>query len=238
MSHAPDLDRLDERPDSELIALTVSGMTEAFGAIITRYNQRLYRVARTILHDNAEAEDAVQDAYLRAFTGLKDFRGEAGLGTWLTRIAVNESLGRLRRRRKSEPLDDAAPSWRTAEAEILVFPGAQRPMNPEQSLAIGEVRHLLERAIDDLPPAFRIVFVLRDIEGLSVEETADQLDLAEATVKTRLYRARRRLRKSLDDTVSSALRDTFPFRGARCERIRTSVLARIAERTGRSSPAS
>jgi RNA polymerase sigma-70 factor (ECF subfamily) len=229
MSNAPHLDRLDERPDGELVALTAGGMTEAFGAIITRYNQRLYRVARSILRDNAEAEDAVQEAYLRAFAALKDFRGDASLGTWLTRITVNESLSRLRRRRPSEPLDTIAPAGRAAEAEILVFPGATRPMNPEQAMAVGEIRHLLERAIDGLSPAFRIVFVLREIEGLSVEETATQLELPQATVKTRLHRARRLLRKSLDDTVAAALRDTFPFRGARCERTRAAVLARIAK---------
>jgi RNA polymerase sigma-70 factor (ECF subfamily) len=226
MANAPNLDPLDGRPDGELVALTVGGMTEAFGAVISRYNQRLYRVARSILRDNAEAEDAVQEAYLRAFTALKDFRGEAGLGTWLTRITINEALGRLRRRKRSEPPGNTASG--AAEADILVFPGAAHPMNPEQTMAVGEIRHLLERAIDGLPPAFRTVFVLREIEGLSVDETADQLGLPAATVKTRLHRARRLLRKSLDDTVAATLRDTFPFRGARCERIRALVLARIA----------
>lgn len=231
MANVPLHDDLDTRPDGELVALTMGGMTEAFGTIISRYNQRLYRVARSILRDNAEAEDALQEAYLRAFAALKEFRGEAGLGTWLTRITINEALGRLRRRRKSAPLDTIAPE---AEAEILVFPGAAHPMNPEQTMAVGQIRHLLEQAVDALPPAFRTVFVLREIEGLSVEETAGQLDLPEATVKTRLHRARRLLRKSLDDTVAAALRDTFPFRGARCERIRAAVLERIAGAAGTS----
>lgn len=229
MSHAPNLDGLDERSDNELVALANSGAIQAFGTIVTRYNQRLYRVTRSILRDNAEAEDAVQEAYLRAFAALKEFRGDAALGTWLTRIAVNEALGRLRQRRRNEPLDQLPPSGGAAEADILVFPGATRPLNPEQAMAVGEIRHLLERAIDGLAPAFRIVFVLREIEGLSVEETASQLDLPQATVKTRLHRARRLLRKNLDQTVAAALRDAFPFRGARCERTRAAVLERLAQ---------
>lgn len=229
MVHAPDFAPLDMRSDDELVTLAIGGMNDAFGVIITRYNQRMYRVARSILHDNAEAEDAVQEAYLSAFAGLSAFRGDAGLGTWLTRIIVNEALGRMRRRKRDVPLDALHAPGGPDEADILLFPGAVRPLNPEQAMAVGEIRHILERAVDTLPPNLRLVFVLRDIEGLSVAETASHIQIPEATVKTRLHRARKLMRAGLDKTVQTALHDTFPFRGARCERIRTHVLARIAQ---------
>jgi RNA polymerase sigma-70 factor, ECF subfamily len=213
--------------DADLVRLACSGVPDAFGAIITRYNQRLYRVARAVLRDGSEAEDALQEAYLRAFAALNTFRNDAALGTWLTRIVVNEALGRLKRRRKTEDLDALDHAGKLG-AGVIIFPGAAIPMNPEQTAALGEIRRLLERAIDSLPESFRLVFVLRDIEGMSVEETAEHTGLQPATVKTRLHRARAHLRKALDGTLSLALQDTFPFGGARCERTRTTVMARIA----------
>jgi RNA polymerase sigma-70 factor (ECF subfamily) len=213
-------------PDSDLVALVLAGDGPAFAAIMTRYNQRLFRVARGVVRDEAEAEDVLQEAYVRAFAALPDFRGEAGLGTWLTRIVLNEALGRMRRRRPTEQLDVLDQDVQTGDSRVVMFPGVNAP-NPEAAAARSEVRRLLERAIDDLPEAFRLVFVMRDIEEMSIDETAANLAIRPETVKTRLHRARRLLRKNLDDKLSTVLRDTFPFQGARCARITQAVMARL-----------
>jgi RNA polymerase sigma-70 factor, ECF subfamily len=213
-------------PDSDLVALVLAGDGPAFAAIMTRYNQRLFRVARGVVRDEAEAEDVLQEAYVRAFAALPDFRGEAGLGTWLTRIVLNEALGRMRRRRPTEQLDVLDQDVQTGDSRVVMFPGVNAP-NPEAAAARSEVRRLLERAIDDLPEAFRLVFVMRDIEEMSIDETAANLAIRPETVKTRLHRARRLLRKNLDDKLSTLLRDTFPFQGARCARITQAVMARL-----------
>ena len=210
--------------DAELAALARQGDGAAFRVIMQRHNRRLYRAARAVLHDDAEAEDVVQEAYVRAFAALGDFRGDSSLATWLTRIALNEALGRLRRRRPTVAIEtfDARP-----EARVIPFPLMSPDMNPEQAAARQDVRRLLERAIDGLPEPFRVVFVLRDVEELSIEETAAQLGLRPETVKTRLHRARRRLREALDAELASALTDAFPFAGARCARITDAVLKRL-----------
>ncbi len=210
--------------DAELAALARQGDGAAFRVIMQRHNRRLYRAARAVLHDDAEAEDVVQEAYVRAFAALADFRGDSSLATWLTRIALNEALGRLRRRRPTVEIEtfDARP-----EARVIPFPLMSPDMNPEQAAARQDVRRLLERAIDGLPEPFRVVFVLRDVEELSIEETAAQLGLRPETVKTRLHRARRRLREALDAELASALTDAFPFAGARCARITDAVLKRL-----------
>jgi len=213
-------------PDSDLVALVLAGDGPAVAAIMTRYNQRLFRVARGVVRDEAEAEDVLQEAYVRAFAALPDFRGEAGLGTWLTRIVLNEALGRTRRRRPTEQLDVLDQDLQTGDSRVVMFPGVNAP-NPEAAAARSEVRRLLERAIDDLPEAFRLVFVMRDIEEMSIDETAANLAIRPETVKTRLHRARRLLRKNLDDKLSTLLRDTFPFQGARCARITQAVMARL-----------
>ena len=210
--------------DAELARLARRGDGAAFRAIMQRHNRRLYRVARAVLHDDGEAEDVVQETYVRAFAALADFRGGSSLATWLTRIALNEALGRLRRRRPTVEIEtfDARP-----EARVIPFPLMSPDMNPEQAAARQDVRRLLERAIDGLPEPFRVVFVLRDVEELSIEETAAQLGLRPETVKTRLHRARRRLREALDAELASALTDAFPFAGARCARITDAVLKRL-----------
>ena len=210
--------------DAELAALARQGDGAAFRVIMQRHNRRLYRAARAVLHDDAEAEDVVQEAYVRAFAALGDFRGDSSLATWLTRIALNEALGRLRRRRPTLDIEtfDARP-----EARVIPFPLMSPDMNPEQAAARQDVRRLLERAIDALPEPFRVVFVLRDVEEMSIEETAAQLGLRPETVKTRLHRARRRLREALDAELASALTDAFPFAGARCARITDAVLKRL-----------
>jgi RNA polymerase sigma-70 factor (ECF subfamily) len=222
----PDLEKCD---DENLVRLVLDGVAAAFGVVITRYNQRLYRAARAILRDDDEAEDAVQEAYLRAYANLATYRGEAALGTWLTKIVVNESLGRLRRKRPHEDFD-ALDRSEKLPSDVIPFPGAGMSMNPEQNAALGEIRRLVERAIDALPEPFRIIFVLRDVEGLSLEETSEQAGISEATVKTRLHRARKMLRKELDGTLSLALKDAFPFGGLRCARMRENVLRIIEQR--------
>jgi RNA polymerase sigma-70 factor, ECF subfamily len=221
---------LSHFPDSALVDLVRGGDGGAFRAIMQRYNQRLYRVARGIVRDEGEAEDVLQEAYTRAFSALSAFRGESALATWLTRIVMNEAIGRLRRQRPTEELsvlDTISP-----DSRILMFPGASAMVDPEKAAARAEVRRILERAIDRLPEAFRVVFVMRDVEEMSIEETAANLDIRPETVKTRLHRARRLLRRDLDQTLGTALQETFPFQGARCARVTEAVLTRLGLGSG------
>ena len=219
-----DVDRLG---DAELVRLARQGHGDAFRSIMQRHNRRLYRVARSVLRDDAEAEDVVQESYVRAFAALAEFRGDASLSTWLTRIALNEALGRLRRRRPTVALEAVDSAQERGEARIYMFPTLSADSDPERAVARREIRRLLEEAVDGLPDPFRVVFVMRDVEEMSTEETASQLALRPETVKTRLHRARRLLRKALDEKLATALKDTFPFDGARCARITDTVLARL-----------
>ena len=213
--------------DTELVALVRGGDGSAFREIMRRYNQRLYRVARGIVRDEAEAEDVLQEAYVRAFAALGEFRGDSGLPTWLTRIVMNEAFGRMRQRRPTEALEAVDRAIEQGDTRVIMFPGVQASPSPEVAAARAEVRRLLEAAIDDLPESFRLVFMMRDVDEMSIEETATSLDIRPETVKTRLHRARRLLRKNLDGRLSTVLRDTFPFQGARCARITQAVMARL-----------
>ncbi len=215
-----------ELADSELVMRARRGDAAAVREIIRRNNRHLFRAARSVLRDDAEAEDVVQEAYVRAFRALGGFRGDASLSTWLARIARNEALGRLRRRRPTADLEAIEAAQRGQGASILMFPTASGG-NPESAAARREIRRLLEEAIDELPDVFRPVLVARDVDGLSVEETAEVLGVRPETVRTRLHRARRLLRAALDERLGGALRETFPFDGARCERMATVVLARL-----------
>jgi len=219
--------KLDDLDDEALVDLARKGDGAAVRLIMQRHNRRLYRAARGVLHDDAEAEDVVQEAYVRAFTHLGDFRGEAQLSTWLTRIALNEALGRLRRRRITVGLKDIDAINDQGEVRVIYLPSARQDSDPEAAATRAEVRRLLEHAVDQLPDHFRVVFMLRDIEEMSVEETASHLGLRPETVKTRLHRARRLLRQSLDRTLSSAVNEVFPCAGARCARITKGVLERL-----------
>jgi RNA polymerase sigma-70 factor, ECF subfamily len=212
--------------DPELVELAATGDELAFRTIMQRHNQRLYRLARTMLKDDAEAEDVVQESYLRAFAGLSGFRGEASLATWLTRITINEALGRKRKQRPTVGLEhaEAVPA---ESAQIIRFPMMNTVADPERSAAQQQIRTLLERSIDGLPEPFRVVFVMRDVEGMSIEETAASLGIRPETVKTRLHRARRLLRRELDEQLATTLKDAFPFAGARCARITEAVLKRM-----------
>jgi RNA polymerase sigma-70 factor (ECF subfamily) len=221
---------LQDASDVELVSLARQGSAAAFHAIMERNNRRLFRVARSVLRDETEAEDVVQEAYLRAFSNLHAFEGAAALSTWLTRIALNEALGRLRRRRDVVDLDRiaAGPSGDDAGSRVVPFPLMQSAQpDPEHVAAHAEIRRLLERAIDDLPDPFRTAFVLRFVEQMSIEETASCLGVPEDTVKTRVHRAKRRLRQALGERLASTLTDTFPFAGVRCARISESVLRRL-----------
>jgi len=215
-----------EAGDIALVRRALARDPNAFRAIIKTHNQRLYRIARGVVRNDAEAEDVVQEAYLRAFTRLDAFRGEAAIGTWLTRIVINEARGRLRRRRPTVELSHMDEADTRAGADVIAFPGL-RPSDPEAEAARSQIRGLLEGAVDALPEAFRTVFILREVEEFSVEETADQLDLKPETVRTRLHRARRLLRKALEADLHSGLASAYPFLGARCEAMTETVVARL-----------
>lgn len=220
----PDFTRLSE---ADLIAGALAGRRGAFSAIMQQNNQPLFRIARGIMADDTEAEDVVQETYVRAFAALDTFRGEASLLTWLTRIAINEARERLRRRkRQTLPLDQVDLA-QARGAEVVGFPGGQPMENPETEAARSQIRLLLERAVDDLDEPFRLVFILREVQGCSVEETAALLELRPETVKTRLHRARQQLRAALHETLESSMRGTFPFLGRRCTRITETVLDRV-----------
>jgi RNA polymerase sigma-70 factor (ECF subfamily) len=220
---------LEQATEPELIALARNASGQAFQEIMRRNNRRLFRAARGILGSDWEAEEVVQDAYVKGFRALESFRQEAQLGTWLTRIVINEAQGRLRGRREHLPLSELDG---TAMGEIIQFPGGGPHTDPERETALSEIRSLLEQAIETLPAPFREVFVLRQVEGLSVEETAHVLSLPPETVKTRLHRARMRLRRALQDRLAPALKDTFPFEGERCRRLTAAVLRRLGLRPG------
>jgi RNA polymerase sigma-70 factor (ECF subfamily) len=216
-------------PEAELIAYVKAGHRDAFAALMRRGNQRLFRVARSIVRDESEAEDVLQEAYVTAFAKIAEFRGEASIFTWLTRIVINEARGRLRKRRKTVQLSEL-DAGRAEAGRVLVFPTACSG-DPERNAARAEARRLLERAVDELPEPFRLVFVMRDVEGASIAETSEALGVRRETVKTRLHRARRLLRQALDAQLATALTGAFPFLGARCQRITEAVLARVESAT-------
>ena len=215
--------------DEALVASARVGRREAFQLIIRRCNQRLFRVARGVLHDESEAEDVVQAAYVAAFEHLDGFRGDASVLTWLTRIVLNEARGRLRARRPTVDVEQVEAAQAEA-GRVLAFPGRFGSEDPAASAARREIRLLLEHAIDELPEHFRLVFLMREVEECTVEETAQCLGLRPETVKTRLRRARRQLRAALQDALAPVLSDAFPFLGARCDRIAASVIAQLQAR--------
>jgi RNA polymerase sigma-70 factor (ECF subfamily) len=215
--------------DEALVALARQHDDTAVRTLIRRHNQRLFRAARSIVRTDAEAEDVVQETYVRAFTHLDSFRGESRLSTWLTRIALNEALGRMRRRRPTVDIDRIDLDADGAGAEVLPFPSPSAAPDPEAGAARDQIRVVLERAVDTLPDDFRTVFVLRDVEGLSIEETAEQLGILPQTIKTRLHRARRLMRLAIQKELGGALDDLFPFDGQRCVHMADRVLARLHE---------
>ncbi|RWC55033.1 RNA polymerase sigma factor [Mesorhizobium sp.] len=206
--------------DMQLVRRALARDGDAFRTIIKTHNQRLYRIARGVMRNDSEAEDIVQEAYVRAFANLDAFRGDSSLATWLSRIVINEALGRLRKRRKTVALPE------NPQAEIIRFP-LNPSDDPERTMAQRQILQLVERATDGLPDVYRTVFMARVIEGLSIEETADLLGVRPQTVKTRLHRARALVRKALDDQIGPVLLDAFPFAGRRCERLTSAVMRRL-----------
>ena len=217
-------DALARLDDAELVRHALNRDAEAFRIIMQRHNQRLYRIARSVLRNSVEAEDAVQEAYVAAFSHLASYRGESPLAAWLSRIVMNEALGRLRR--KPGPAD-FAPLEAVREAEIIPFPSSAPQDDPERTMAQRQILQLVETATDALPEVYRVVFMIRVIEGMSVEETADLLGIKPETVKTRLHRARQLVRDQLNKQIGPVLMDAFPFAGRRCERLTTGVLKRL-----------
>lgn len=202
-----------------LVRRALARESDAFRAIMKAHNQRLYRIARGVVRNDSEAEDIVQEAYVRAFASLGAFRGDSSLATWLSRIVINEALGRLRKRRRTVAMPEP-------QAEIIQFP-LNPSDDPERTMAQRQILKLVEQATDSLPDVYRTVFVARVIEGLSIEETADLLGVRPETVKTRLHRARALVRKALDDQIGPVLLDAFPFAGRRCERLTSAVMRRL-----------
>jgi RNA polymerase sigma-70 factor (ECF subfamily) len=222
------LEHLDE---ARLVALAVDRHEGAIRLIIQRHNQRLFRTARSVLRNDAEAEDVVQETYLKAFTNLATFRGDSQLSTWLTRIALNAALERIRRRRPTADLEQIDVEANRPGGRILAFPTtAFSAADPETETSRHQVRQLLERAVDDLPGNFRAVFVLRDVEGMSIDETAEQLQIKPETVKTRLHRARKMLRATIEAEFAGAFAGLFPFDGARCVHMADRVIAQLHDR--------
>ena len=218
--------------DLELARLCAAGDGEAARHLLALNNQRLFRAAWSILRNRSEAEDAVQAAYVAAFGALDRFEGKSSLSTWLTRIVLNEALGRLRRqKRRQAQLEDKGVTSLDTYRETLMR--GSEPDAPDAALAREQVRSLLEKAIADLPEAFRTVFVMGDVEGLSVEDTAEVLGIPAATVKTRRLRARRRLQQSLAPEVRQILTGVFPFAGADCAALTERVLGALAQGSSR-----
>jgi RNA polymerase sigma-70 factor (ECF subfamily) len=213
-------DGTGEQSDDVLIQETLAGTTSGFELLMRRYNERVYRAARSIVRDEAEAEDVMQQAYVNAFTHLRQFNRSARFSTWLTRIAINEALARVRRRGRYEAFDEEF-----SYVEPLMF----RPPveNPERQAFSRELAALLEWAIDSLPNGMREVFVLREVEGLSTAEVAECLGVSEDVVKTRLSRGRAQLRQRLMERTGAAASDAFRFYRPRCDRVVAKVLARI-----------
>jgi RNA polymerase sigma-70 factor, ECF subfamily len=202
--------------DEAIVARVCAGEQDLFELLMRRHNARIYHAARAILHDDGETEDVMQDAYVRAYEHLRDFEGRARFSTWLTRIAINEAFARVRRSRRFDSLY-SAPS-------IYPTPGS----NPEQQASDVEMRGLLEKAVGALPQEFRSVFVLRAVERMSGAEVAECLNIPETTVKTRMFRARRRLQKVLVESMEPALPSLYDLHVARCDRVVDDVLQRVA----------
>lgn len=216
---------LAERDDDTLVALARERHEGAIRALIQRNNRRLFRTARSVLRSDAESEDVVQETYVRAFTHLDQFRGDAAFSTWLTRIALNAALGRKRR---EKPTVSYEATMEQPGGELIMFPtGAEMTRDPESELGRQQARHLIEAALAGLPDIFRSVFVLRDVEGMSIEETAELLSIKPQTVKTRLFRARKLVREGIDAALAPAFGDIFPFDGMRCARLADRVVARL-----------
>lgn len=212
---------LEAWTDEDTVRRVLAGEIGAFEVIMRRYNQRLYRVALSIVGESSEAEDVVQDAYVRAFEHLSQFAGRAKFSTWLTRIAVNEALSRARRNRKNDSLE----AFMDESGELNM---TSRIPDPEKIAAESESKRLLEQALLALPPAYRTVIMLRDVEEMSTSETAEVLEVSEENLKVRLHRARAALREELYELLGPETQHAFAFGAARCDRVVAAVFSRLA----------
>ena len=226
-SPAPQPDTLNDAGEAKLVARIVGRDHGAFEQLMRKHNTALFRAARAILRDDADAEDVLQEAYISAYRHLVDFRGQAKLSTWLTRIVINQALARLRSRKRDDVVvyfdDRERGTANPVEQAMSEDPGE----SPEAGAMRGEMRRLLERKIDALPLAFRTTFVLREVEEMTVDEVAECLAIPVATVRTRVFRARALLRAALAEDMDVATGDVFAFAGARCDRIVAGVLERL-----------
>jgi RNA polymerase sigma-70 factor, ECF subfamily len=212
-----------EQTDLDVIEQILGGDTALFELLMRRHNERVYRAARSIVRDDQEAEDVMQQAYVNAFTHLRQFNGSARFSTWLTRIAINEALARVRRQGRYEAFDDE-------RSNVEPFTSGAPSENPEREAFTHELRGLLEWAIDRLPNGMREVFVLRDVEGLNTLQVAECLEVSEDVVKTRLSRARATMRRLLMERTGATAPEAFRFYRPRCDRVVAHVLAMIAGR--------
>jgi RNA polymerase sigma-70 factor (ECF subfamily) len=209
--------------DEEVIERVRAGDTALYEIIMRRYNQRLYRITRAILRDDAEAEDVIQDAYVRAYQYLYQYAGDGLFSAWLTRIAVHEALRRLRLRNRSQQLEESERDEEGSMNAVETGP------DPEQRASIAELNRLLEEAVLGLPDAYRAVVMMRDVEQMSTAETAEALDLSEENVKVRLHRGHAMMRGWLFARVGESAKEVFPFMGTRCDRVVLGVFARLKE---------
>jgi RNA polymerase sigma-70 factor (ECF subfamily) len=218
----------DPLSDEEVVARVLAGETSMFEIVMRRYNQRLYRVARAILRNDGEAEDVMQDAYVRAYEHLDQFAGRAKFSTWLTRIAVHEALARQRRGKRYQELKPMSESDGDSMDGF-----ASMALTPEEQVSNSEIRSLLEKAVEKLPDAYRTVFVLRDIEEMSTSDTANALEISEENVKVRLHRARALLRKSLYARAGMERKEAFNFQAVRCDRVVKNVFEQIQKQASK-----
>jgi RNA polymerase sigma-70 factor (ECF subfamily) len=209
-------------PDNSVVTLVRRGETGLYELLMRRYNQRLFRVIRSVLTNDSEAEDVLQEAWVRAYEHLDQFEGRASFSTWVTRIAYHEALARTRKNRRWVPLEISG-------GEIMAEADRRQTTSetPESQAIRGQLAQMLQAVVDALPETYRSVFVLREVEHLSTSETAECLGLSEEAVKTRLHRSRALLRRELEKCLGPAITEAYAFLGARCDRIVTKVLARI-----------
>jgi RNA polymerase sigma-70 factor (ECF subfamily) len=211
--------------DRSMAMSIAAGDASAFERMMRRYNRRLYRLACATLRDRTEAEDALQDAYICAYRSMGNFRGDASLGTWLSRLVLNECFARMRRNVRRENVVPMVSASRHVESTLMIV---DKSDSPDAALGRGQIRELLERKVDELPDSYRTVFVLRSVEELTVGETAEILGIPEETVRSRHFRAKNQLRESLARELDSAEPDLFEFGGDHCDRVVANVLARLA----------
>ena len=219
----------DPLSDEEVVARVLAGETSMFEVVMRRYNQRLYRVARAILRNDGEAEDVMQDAYVRAYEHLDQFAGRAKFSTWLTRIAVHEALARQRRGKRYQELEPMSEG----DAGDPMDGFASMTLSPEEQASNSQIRSLLEEAVEELPDAYRTVFMLRDVEEMSTTDTANVLEITEENVKVRLHRARALLRKSLYARAGMERKEAFNFHAVRCDRVVKNVFERIKKQAAK-----